>query len=392
MRYINVFALIAWLGLVMIVSAEPPPAVQAEDRLSSDIMLLLGSSHPASDPDAVAAAWKRVVNAGPGALSPLMVAARKAGPLPRNWLLSAADQIVLREHRAGRNIPKELILALLNDLENPPQGRWWAYQWLKQQDEGYAREIVKRFLNDPGAELRRAAIAAEIESLGDLKNLSDLPQDDPRRKDAIQKLRQLFDAARDRDQVEELAQLLRQFGEQVDLGAHYGYITTWWFVGPFDNHEGVGFETVYPPETQATMPDLTATYQGKHGPVTWKKVTTPDDYGTFDLNKIIGEEKGVVAYAVALIVSAKEQPAEIRVATPNAIKVWGNGQPLGAFHVYHSGFEDDQYRLSWRLHQGTNWIMIKVCQNEQTQDWARFWTFRLRVCDELGGGVGRQSE
>jgi hypothetical protein len=381
-----------WLILVMIVSTELPLAAQAEDRLASDMMLLLGNSHPTSDPDAVAAAWKRVVDTGPGALSPLMAAARKAKPVARNWLLSAADQIVVREHRAGRNVPRELILALLNDTENPPQGRWWAYQWLKYQDEGYAREILASFVNDPAAALRRAAIAAEIESLGNLKKLSDLPQDDPRRNDAIQKLRQLFDAARDRDQVEDLAQVLRQFGEQVDLRAHYGYITTWWFVGPFDNHEGAGFEAIYPPETQAARPDLTATYQGKHGPVTWKKVTTPDDHGTFDLNKILGEEKGVVAYAVASLVSTEEQPAEIRVATPNAIKVWGNGQLLGTFHVYHSGFEDDQYRLPWRLHTGANWIMIKICQNEQTQDWARFWIFRLRVCDELGGGVGRQSE
>lgn len=392
MRCVKSFALVPWLGLLILVSPEFSFPAQAEDDVSADIALLLGSGHPASDLDAVAEAWKRLVNAGPGALTPLMVAARKADPVARNWLLSAADQIVAREHRAGRTIPNDLILSLLNDRENPPQGRWWAYQWLKQQDEAYAREILASFLNDPGAELRRAAIAAEIELLGDLKKLGDLPQDDPRRKDAVQKLKQLFDAARDRDQVEDLAQLLRQFGEQVNLGAHFGYITTWWFVGPFDNHEGVGFDAVYPPEAEAGKPDLTATYQGKHGPVTWQKVTTPDDHGTFDLNKVLGEEKGVVAYAVASLVSTEEQAAEIRVATPNAVKVWGNGQLLAAFHVYHSGFEDDQYPIPWRLQRGTNWIMIKICQNEQTQDWARFWTFRLRVCDELGGGLGRPSE
>ena len=29
----------------------------------------------------------------------------------------------------------------------------------------------------------------------------------------------------------------------------------------------------------------------------------------------------------------------------------------------------------------------KVCQNEQTDDWAQLWSFHLRVCDSLGGAV-----
>ncbi|MGQ9562858.1 MAG: hypothetical protein ACUVQG_03745 [Thermogutta sp.] len=389
---VRLLRLVVWLLVVIGCRAGFSLAVENGDGLPLDIVLLQEGGQPGADGNAVAEAWKRVVGTGPRALSPLVVAARKAEPVARNWLLSAADQIVAQEHAAGREIPKELIVSILNDVANHPHARWWAYEWLQRQDAAYARQILGAFLDDPGPELRRAAIAAEMESLGDLKTLENVPGDNPQRKEVVEKLRRLFDAARDGDQVEELARVLRQFGEQVDLAAHYGYIATWWLIGPFDNREDVGFDAVYPPERRAGEPDLAASYPGKHGPVAWKKVTTPDEHGAVDLNKILGEEKGVVAYAAASIVSDSEQPAQIRVATPNAIKVWGNGQALGAFHVYHSGFEDDQYRLSWRLQKGVNWILIKVSQNEQTQDWARFWTFRLRVCDELGGGLARPPE
>jgi len=391
MRCVNSLAPVIWLplGLAMVFLLNFQVAGQTKRDVSGDIALLLGSGHPAADSGAVAEAWKRLVRTGPDALLPLMTAARKAEPTARNWLLTAADQIVASEHGAGRNVPGDMLLSILKDTDNPPQGRWWAYQWFRQQDEASAQQILGQFLNDPGAELRRAAIAAEIESLGDIKKIT---PDAPQRAEVLKKLKQLFDAARDRDQVENLAQTLRQLGESVNLAAHYGYLLTWSFVGPFDNQEDRGFDTVYPPEAEAAQPNLTATYEGKHGPTTWKKVTTPDEHGTFDLNKVLGEEKGVLAYGVASVVSDAEQQAEIRVATPNAVKVWCNGQPLGTFHVYHSGFEDDQYRMPCRLRQGVNWIMIKICQNEQTQDWARFWMFRLRVCDGLGGATARQPD
>jgi hypothetical protein len=32
-------------------------------------------------------------------------------------------------------------------------------------------------------------------------------------------------------------------------------------------------------------------------------------------------------------------------------------------------------------------VLIKLCQNEQTDDWAQSWSFQLRVCDLTGGGL-----
>jgi len=33
---------------------------------------------------------------------------------------------------------------------------------------------------------------------------------------------------------------------------------------------------------------------------------------------------------------------------------------------------------------GRNTILVKVCQNEQTEDWTKEWEFQLRVTDDLG--------
>ena len=59
----------------------------------------------------------------------------------------------------------------------------------------------------------------------------------------------------------------------------------------------------------------------------------------------------------------------------------------GFVRVYHSGSQLDQYVCRAALREGKNTILVKVCQNEQTQSWARKWHFQLRVCDAQGTAV-----
>jgi hypothetical protein len=47
----------------------------------------------------------------------------------------------------------------------------------------------------------------------------------------------------------------------------------------------------------------------------------------------------------------------------------------------------DQYRAQAKLQPGTNRLLLKICQNEQTEDWAQRWSFQLRVCDSTGTAV-----
>ncbi|MFP6574018.1 MAG: hypothetical protein VB912_02625, partial [Pirellulaceae bacterium] len=54
---------------------------------------------------------------------------------------------------------------------------------------------------------------------------------------------------------------------------------------------------------------------------------------------------------------------------------------------YHRGMRLDQYRLKAKLKQGRNVIMLKLCQNEQMENWTKEWQFQLRVCDATGTAI-----
>ncbi len=47
----------------------------------------------------------------------------------------------------------------------------------------------------------------------------------------------------------------------------------------------------------------------------------------------------------------------------------------------------DQYIGQGELKAGRNVILLKICQNEQTEDWAQDWKFQFRVCDSLGKAI-----
>lgn len=362
------------------------PAIAAETALTAEIERLLAAGPAGVGQVEAAAAWQKIVEAGPEALPALLAATARANPVAFNWIVTAADRIVRQARQGGGTLPSEVFLSVIKDRQAPGKTRWMCWQWLNDQDSQHAGALLRECLDDPGAELRRAAVEAALRELGDLNALLNRPGDDTQRRATVAELQKLFAAARDSDQVEMLAQWLRRFGQSVDLARHYGYVQIWRVVGPFDNRGGVGFETTYPPEQR---PVISETYAGKHGPVSWKKLTLTDEKGRVNLNELLGEEKGVVAYALTVVELDQDQPVEIRWASPNATKLWVNGRLVAAFDVYHSGYEDDQYRISCQLRQGPNYLLIKICQNEQTQDWARDWEFRLRVCDNLGGGVGK---
>lgn len=77
----------------------------------------------------------------------------------------------------------------------------------------------------------------------------------------------------------------------------------------------------------------------------------------------------------------------MRLGTVNAYKVWVNGKLIFARDEYHRGMRMDQYKLTAPLEKGRNLILVKLCQNEQTEDWAQKWEFQLRVCDASGAAI-----
>ena len=77
----------------------------------------------------------------------------------------------------------------------------------------------------------------------------------------------------------------------------------------------------------------------------------------------------------------------MRLATENACKLWLNGKLLLESEDYHSFTKMDQFIGRGEMKAGRNLILVKICQNEQTEDWAQVWQFQLRVCDAIGKAI-----
>jgi hypothetical protein len=174
---------------------------------------------------------------------------------------------------------------------------------------------------------------------------------------------------------------LRALGKSPDLPRLLGFLMKWKVIGPFDSTEGKGFGAAYPPEERI---DLDAQEDGKSGKVRWLDLETTDEHGAVSMNKPFGALKGAAAYALAEFFSDDDRFAELRLGSENAWKLWLNGQYLFGQDEYHRNKTMDQFIMRARLQKGRNLILVKVCQNEQTEDWAGDWDFQLRICDAVG--------
>lgn len=331
--------------------------------------------------EAAAAAWKEVVKADVGMVVPLLEAMDEANPLASNWLVSAAQAIVDREMNQGRPLPLDAIGAFLMDIRQDPHARRLAFELIERVDEETASKLVPGMLNDPSTALRRDAVAGLLEEAKAL-----VEQEKALAATII--YRQALGAARDIDQIEEASRALRELGQAVDLPKHFGFLMRWSVAGPFDNTEREGFDTVFPPENEiglhGNVIDLDAKYRGKEGVARWSELVTSDEYGMVDVNKAYGELKEVTAYAYTEYESPNDRPAELRLGCKNAWKIWVNGEFLFGRDEYHRGMRIDQYKLPISLRKGKNTILVKICQNEQKEDWTIEWQFQLRICDSSG--------
>jgi hypothetical protein len=327
---------------------------------------------------AAADAWKEVRQRCPEELPAILAAMDGANPMASNWLRAAVDSIAERALAEGRSLPADRLEQFVKDSSHAPAGRRLAYEWLARVDVAAPGRLLGGLLHDPSTELRRDAVAAamkEARSVGADKDKAA----------AIAAWRKALGGACDQDQVAAIVKALKTLGVEVDVAAHFGFIRTWQLISPFPNPQGRDFATVYPPEKGV---DLAAIYTGKNAAYAkWQTFTTADSYGRVDLNKAIAKHKGVIAYAFAEVYSPQERSVEIRLGSVNAIKVFLNGKQVFARDEGHHGIDVDQYVGKGMLRQGRNEVLVKVCQNEQTEPWAQNWVFQVRLCDATGVAV-----
>jgi hypothetical protein len=323
-------------------------------------------------------AWRELVRLGPGALIKVLAGLDDADATAANWIRSAADAIAERELNAGRTLPAKELEAFVLDTKHNGRARRQAFEWLARVDKTAPDRLIPGMLEDPSVELRRDAVARAIKEAEPLLKKPD-------KSEAKKTYRKLFDSARDKDQIDGLAKTLKELGVEVDLAAHFGFIRDWFLVAPFDSAGGVGYTRKYEPEKNV---DLAAVYKGKHNAeARWKAHCSTHPYGVIDLNTALAKHKGAVAYAFCVLESPAGKAVDIRLGTMNAVRVFLNSEQIFAFEEYHHGMREDQYLARGKLKAGRNELLVKVCQNEQSEDWAQEWKFQLRICDATGGAV-----
>jgi hypothetical protein len=328
---------------------------------------------------AAATAWATLTEkAGANVLPELLTALNDASPLAANWLRTAAQVIIEREQAAGRPLPLDTIGGILLDSSGGVTGRVSAFEIIEQVQPETASRLVPGFLRDPSRELRRRAVAQLIELAKSQQESSPAA--------ATLLYRQALSAATDVDQVQAIAIALEKNESAVDLPKHFGFLTHWHVVAPFDNTDRSGFAEVFPPENGV---DLDASYPGKNDgeTISWQPFATTDPYGKVDFNLPFTPLKEVTAYAYTEFESETDRPAELRIGCKNGWKIWFNGEFIFGRDEYHRGQRIDQYRMPVQLKKGKNTVLVKACQDGQEQNWTVEWEFQLRVCDSSGVAI-----
>lgn len=350
------------------------PLCQAQD---AEISTVLHVGPEAANNAAAASATALLAKAPASQLPRILAALNQANDLAANYLRSAIDTIVDRTLTSKASLPSTEIRAFLLDTHNHPKARRLAYEILARITPEEASRLLPGFANDPSIELRFDAVELLVKKADALKEGKD-------KEATLAAYRSALASARHQTQIDKVATELRALGETVDLPKHFGFLTHWKVIGPFDNTNLAGFDTSFPPEKEITP---NAEYDGKTSKVRWTEAFSSDDYGKVDLNPVLGETKEVTAYATTVYNSPVEGPAELRLGCKNGWKIWLNGQFLFGRDEYHRGARIDQYRLPVVLKKGQNTLLVKVCQNADVKDWTREWEFQLRVCDSSGTAI-----
>jgi hypothetical protein len=296
-------------------------------------------------------------------LMDFLKAMKGATPIGKNWLLGIAN---VRYRQEKANDQGELS-AFLADESNDPEARYTVFSWLTEGKSDLRKQMLEGMLADPSPELRFASVQQVLEQSPD-----------------ADRLKTLLISARHPNQVVEIINRLDKAGVVIDQRKHFGFLSDWKLIGPFDHVGSKNFNKAFPLEGDWQKETLAPAYDGKAGEVKWMEHSTTNKEGMVDLASLYNKEKGCIVYGVTEFESPIAGPAEIRLGCINGNRVWVNGELVMSNEVYHSSMQIDQYIEPIVLVKGTNRILIKICQNEQTEGWAQDYQFQIRITDSTG--------
>lgn len=357
------------VALTLLVTAAAvgmPRGAMANDKLKT-------LDQAADNVEASTLAMKQILSDPSTDLLTVLTTMNGKSAVSKNWYLSVAQAVADRDPEQSKAILEQFLTRLSEDGD----ARYWAFAYVTNGQPELRKELLGSMLADPCLELRYEAVELQREQL---------EASDAEKPQRVARYRELLAASRLPEQIQAIGEKLEELGEKTDLLELFGFLPAWQVVGPFDNVGLVGFAKDYPVEAAyaAGTVDLAAKFEGKAGSVAWAAVLTDSPDGSIDLKGQMENAKGAVAYALGEFKAGQETDCELRIGSPNAVKVWLNGDLVISREVYHSGNQIDQYTTPVKLKSGNNTILVKSCQNEQTEPWAQDWNFQLRFTDTSG--------
>lgn len=366
----------------VIVLLAPLVAIAQESPRTLDIAAVLKQGRGTAEGRA---AWNRLSQGDAQELVPILHAMNRADTSTANWLRTAFDRIAERTLGQGRRLPVPEVFNFACDANNSGRARRLALELVEQQKPGTSEQQFPRWLEDP--EFRFEAVAQTLARGRELLKQGGGGA-------AVQVLRQAMDASRDLQQAREAAAALDQVGVKTSVGEHLGFLMDWRLMGPFDGGGQKGFHLAYPPEKSV---DLAAELPGQDGKklrwLRYKAVEPPHTSGArhqalinLAEKEALGNADDAVGFAYTEFAVAKAGEVEFRGAADDNLTVWVNGFKVFGFEEWRNGVRLDRHRFKVRLKEGTNTVLVKVCQSAAPNPEPN-WEFLLRVVDATGKGI-----
>lgn len=164
----------------------------------------------------------------------------------------------------------------------------------------------------------------------------------------------------------------------VELRRPLAYLTDWALIGPFNNRDKTGFNTVYAPEKEI---DFEAAETGRNRKVRWFRPGVAPSDGRFPLAEIFDPPKHTAAYAVTYVKSEKARWAVLRVGFAGALKAFFNDREVLARPGYND-FAAEKAAVPVYLQAGWNKLLLKSAVYERPR-----WAFAARLTRPEGGAL-----
>ena len=373
LRYSIVIAFLSCLILV------PQDASQGADKIQEALQVIDQVGAQGHGSTAARQAADELLREGIEILPQLFEHMDTENLVAANWCRYVYQQIVTRELAKPKpQIPADFLRSYILQSKHQGRARRLAWDLLDHVDPQFRQQQLPRLLDD--REFRSEAVQRVLQR-------ADQSQQAGESKAAINHYRLAFQHARDSSQIIKAADQLERLNVKVDIIKQMGFLNRWYLLGPFDAPEFSGFEQAFPPETKV---DLSATYAGQDGTIGWKAYQATDRLGQTNLVQVIGPVKEAVGYAYTEVYSPSSQKAELRCGADDNMTVWINDKLAFSRGQWLNGTRLDRFSAPCELQQGTNRILIKICQGPQHKNPAvpNNWSFQIRFCDSTGLNVG----